>query len=48
MRHAILYRGTWLARGSRAFELHEAGQLQALDRHIKEVFEAARRRGESA
>lgn len=31
------YKGLWLKRGSRSYELFEAGELKILDQHLKEV-----------
>jgi hypothetical protein len=46
MKNAVLYRGQWLARNSRAFELFEAKNYKALDQHLKEVHQKAVQRGE--
>lgn len=34
---AVKYRDTWLAPGSDAMKMHEAGQFQALDQHLKQL-----------
>lgn len=44
MKHAILYRGTWLMRGSLAHQLHTAGELKKLDGHLKQLDAEDRKR----
>ena len=35
MNNAVLYKGVWLAKGSDARELHDKGDFQKLDKHMK-------------
>jgi hypothetical protein len=41
-RNAIEYKGTWLAPGSRAHQLHTEKKFKELDQHMKEVDERDR------
>ena len=40
---AVLYKGIWLAPGSRAFQLHSEKKWKELDQHMKEVDEREKR-----
>lgn len=35
MRNAVYYNGVWLARGSHAYDLHQAGEHEKLKKHMK-------------
>lgn len=37
MNGAVKYKGWWLAKGSRAKELHDACLWEALDKHLKQL-----------
>lgn len=37
MRNAVFYKGTWLMKGSKAYELYQLGEFSALDKHLKEL-----------
>jgi hypothetical protein len=41
-----VYKGVRLMPGSKSLELYEKGEFKALDRHLKELDDAARKRGE--
>lgn len=43
-RNAVWYKTTWIAPGSKAFELFQAQDFQALDKHLKEVDNLERQR----
>jgi hypothetical protein len=46
MRNAVQYKGVWLMRGSRAHELHEAGDMAALGKHFWQLTLEAHHRGD--
>jgi hypothetical protein len=42
----VVYQGVRLMPGSKALELHEKGDMKALAAHMREVNDAAKKRGE--
>lgn len=42
-RNAIHYKGTWLAPGSQAFQLHQDKKFKELDQHLKALDEKERK-----
>lgn len=46
MKNYIEYKGGLIARNSEAFKLWEAKNFTALDKHLKQLNQAAKQRGE--